>query len=124
MRRTADTASERGFTLIELLVALAVFSLAVLALLNLAGENTRTAQVVETRTLAAMVAENTAIEALIAPQPPTLGAEDGAARLGDREWAWRRTVTATEGLLRIDVQVAARGERQVAAEVTVFRGGA
>ena len=124
MRRTADTASDRGFTLIELLVALAVFSLAVLALLNLAGENTRTAQVVETRTLAAMVAENAAIEALISPQPPTLGQEDGAARLGDRDWLWRRTVTATEGLLRIDVQVAAEGERQVAAEVTVFRGGA
>ncbi|OYX92528.1 MAG: type II secretion system protein GspI, partial [Caulobacter sp. 35-67-4] len=33
--------SEAGFTLIELLVALAIFSLAVLALLNLAGENTR-----------------------------------------------------------------------------------
>jgi len=124
MRRTADSAADRGFTLIELLVALAVFSLAVLALLNLAGENTRTAQVVETRTLAAMVAENTAIEALIAPQPPTLGQEDGVAHLGDREWLWRRTVTATEGLLRIDVQVAAAGERQVAAEVTVFRGAA
>ena len=124
MRRAVDPTAERGFTLIELLVALAVFSLAVLALLNLAGENTRTAQVVETRTLAAMVAENTAIEALIAPQPPTLGQQDGAARLGDRDWLWRRTVTATEGLLRIDVQVAAVGEGQVAAEVTVFRGGA
>ena len=122
MRRAVDPTAERGFTLIELLVALAVFSLAVLALLNLAGENTRTAQVVETRTLAAMVAENTAIEALIAPQPPTLGQQDGAARLGDRDWLWRRTVTATEGLLRIDVQVAAVGEGQVAAEVTVFRG--
>ena len=54
MRPAADRAPDRGFTLIELLVALAVFSLAVLALLNLAGENTRTAQVVETRTLAAI----------------------------------------------------------------------
>ncbi len=122
MRRAVDPTAERGFTLIELLVALAVFSLAVLALLNLAGENTRTAQVVETRTLAAMVAENTAIAALLAPQPPTLGQQAGAARLGDRDWLWRRTVTATEGLLRIDVQVAAVGEGQVAAEVTVFRG--
>ena len=42
-----------GFTLIELLVALAVFSLAALALLNLSGENTRSAARVEARTLGA-----------------------------------------------------------------------
>ena len=47
-----------GFTLLETLVAMAIFSLAVMALLNLAGENTRTAAIVEERTLAGVVAEN------------------------------------------------------------------
>jgi len=50
----------RGFSLIELLVALAVFALAVLALLNLAGESTRTAVLLEERVLAGVVAENRA----------------------------------------------------------------
>src|SRR5690606_12602256 len=55
-----------GFSLIELLVALAVFSLVALALLNLAGENTRTAVVIEERVLAGVVADNRAIEVMLA----------------------------------------------------------
>ena len=47
-------AERSGFTLIELLVALAVFALAALALLNLGGENTRSAARAETRTLGVM----------------------------------------------------------------------
>lgn len=117
--------AEQGFTLIELLVALAVFSLVVLALLNLAGENTRTAQLLETRTLAAMVAENAAVEALISPEPPVLGETEGQIRLGELDWIWRRTTAAADqGLLRIDIRVSALGEARTLAEVTVFRGGA
>ena len=117
--------TEQGFTLIELLVALAVFSLVVLALLNLAGENTRTAQLLEARTLAAMVAENAAIEALIAPEPPALGEAEGQVELGDQAWIWRRTTAlADQGLLRIEIRVQGGDGRQTLAEVTVFRGGA
>ena len=68
-----------GFTLIEMLVALAVFSLAAMALLNLSGENTRTAARVETRTLGGVVAENLAVEA--ATLPPI---EEGTASRPDR----------------------------------------
>lgn len=121
MRRPA----EQGFTLIELLVALAVFSLVVLALLNLAGENTRTAQLLQTRTLAAMVAENAAVEALISPEPPALGEAEGQVQLGGQDWVWRRiTAPADQGLLRIDIQVRGASEPQTVAEVSVFRGGA
>lgn len=119
-------AAEDGFTLIEMLVALAVFSLAVLALLNLAGENTRTAQVLETRTLAAMVAETVAIEAVAAPAPPPLGETEGQVEMAERSWTWRRQVRADAGagLLRIEVRVSPLGEGRTAAELTVFRGGA
>ena len=51
-----------GFTLLEMLIAVAVFALVVLALLNLVGESTRTAAVVEERVLAAIVAGNRAVE--------------------------------------------------------------
>lgn len=114
---------EQGFTLIEMLVALAVFSLAVLALLNLAGENTRSATAVQTRLFASIVADNQAIEALIAVAPPALGTTDGAVEQAGLSWRWRREVSRTSDadLLRVDVRVSAPGSTTTAAETTVFR---
>jgi len=113
-------AERGGFTLIEMLVALAVFSLAAMALLNLSGESTRSAQRVETRTLGGMVAENVAVEAAVAP---TLGEGEssGASDLGGRRWAWTRAVMATADpdLLRIEVRV--RDDEGQAADRTLFR---
>src|SRR3546814_10740875 len=66
MRRADRRAQLRGFSLIEMLVAVAVLSLVALAMLNLAGENTRTALVVEENVLAGIVADNRAVEAMLA----------------------------------------------------------
>lgn len=116
---------EQGFTLLEMLVAMAVLSLGALALLNLAGENTRTAQALETRLFASVVAENRAIEALTAPAPPAVGEERGADQAGLETWRWTRRVSRTgePGMLRLDVIVTGRDGR-TAGEVTVFRGPA
>jgi len=113
-------ASRQGFTLIELLVALAVFGLAAMALLNLSGENTRSAARVETRTLGGIVAENLAVEAATAPEIGE-GAVSGEVDLAGRRWRWTRAVVATDaaGMLRIDVNVSdAEGH---AAHRTLFR---
>lgn len=111
-----------GFSLVELLVALAVFSLAAMALLNLAAENTRTAAHVENRALAAIVAENRAVELLISPAPLEPGVDEGRQTLAGREWRWRRTVSATARpeIMRIDVEAGAEGE--AGAHISVFRG--
>lgn len=111
-----------GFTLIELLVALAVFSLGAMALLNLGGENTRAAIHAETRALGGIVAENRAIEAVIATAPPEPGIDEGRESLAGRDWTWTRTVspTARPEILRIDVAVSLEGQQ--AASLTVFRG--
>lgn len=113
-------AEKGGFTLIEMLVALAVFSLAALALLNLSAENTRSAARVETRTLGGVVAENLAVEAMIQPSIGE-GTASGQTPLAGRDWRWTRTVLSTEDpdLVRIDIKVSDR-EGQ-AAERTVFR---
>ena len=73
-RRTGE---ESGFTLIEVLVALSVFSLAVMALLNVQGQNTRTAGLVATRVVAGVVAENRAVEAVLGTTPLTMGVTEG-----------------------------------------------
>ncbi len=113
-------AERSGFTLIELLVALAVFSLAALALLNLSGENTRSAARVEARTLGGIVAENLAVEAMTAPVIGE-GTSSGRTPLAGRDWRWTRTVAATEDadLVRIDIRVAT--DEDQAADRTLFR---
>lgn len=109
-----------GFTLVELLVALAVFSLAAMALLNLAGENTRSAVRVDDRVLGGVVAENLAVEAAIAPQVPE-GETSGRMPLAGREWRWTRTVAGTDDpdILRIDIQVST--DEGQASDRTLFR---
>ena len=113
-----------GFSLIELLVAVSVFSLTVLALLNLAGENTRRAVVIEQQVLAGVVADNRAVEAMMATPAQLASAVDGGeVVLGDRTWRWTRRVAATEvdAMVRIDVAVMPAEEDRVAAEATLYR---
>ncbi|KQY96573.1 type II secretion system minor pseudopilin GspI [Brevundimonas sp. Root1423] len=109
-----------GFTLIEMLVALAVFGLAAMALVNLSGENTRSAARVETRTLGGIVAENLAVEAATMAVIGE-GTSSGQVELAGRQWNWSRAVVETDvpGMLRIDVRVNdAEGQ---AAERVLFR---
>lgn len=97
-----------GFTLIEVMVALAVFSLAALALLRLEGATLRSTGVLQSTLLAQMVARNVAIEAVTDAQPPVNGASGGVEQNGGRTWRWTRQVsdTGAADVLRVDVAVA------------------
>lgn len=112
-----------GFSLIEMLVALAVFALAVLGLLNLAGESTRTAVTIEERVLAAVVADGVAVEAAVVDVRELAAEAQGREEAGGRSWRWTRTTAATAdpGLLRVDIRVSPPDEARVAAEVSLFR---
>ena len=112
-----------GFSLIEMLVALLVFALAVLALLNLAGESTRTAVAIEERVLAAIVADGVAVEAAVVDVRELAPDAEGHEDAGGRAWRWTRSTAATAdpNLLRIDIRVSPPGESRVAAEVSLFR---
>ncbi len=76
-----------------MLVALAVFSLAALALLRLQGVTLRTAADLDRRALAGIVARNLAVETLTDPQPPAIGDSGGTIADGGRQLAWTRAVT-------------------------------
>ncbi|AOH36405.1 type II secretion system minor pseudopilin GspI [Luteimonas sp. JM171] len=123
MTRIHRPGRRAGFSLLELLVALAVFSLVVLALLNLAGESTRTAVIVEERVLAGIVAGNRAVEAAVEPLDMVAAQGQGEEQLGDRQWRWTRAVSATDDadILRIDIAVYAAGSDRIAAETVLFR---
>ena len=103
-----------GFTLIEVMVALAVFSLAALALLRLEGATIRSTDTLGRSVEAELVARNVAIEAMTDARPPTLGPATGVAVEGGRQWTWTRLVSPTGDprVLRIDVTAATpRGQQ-------------
>lgn len=108
MSKPADPAAgEAGFTLIEVLVALAIFSLAALALLRLQGAALATTARLDERALAGIVAQNLAVEAMIAVQPPGFGVTSGEESNGGRAWRWKRSVDRSPDprLQRIEIAV-------------------
>ena len=114
--------AEHGFTLIEIMVALAVFSLAALALIRLEGATIRSAAALDRTLFAGLVARNVAVEAVTDARAPTLGPAAGTEENGGKRWTWTRTVTplGDAGVLRVDVSVAdPRG--QVLGRMTMLR---
>ncbi len=113
---------EGGFTLIEIMVALAVFSLAAMALIRLEGATIRGAGILDSTLVAQMVARNVAFEAMTDARPPALGQAQGIEQNGGRAWAWTRVTKPTGDvrILRIDVAVADT-EGNVQGRLTVVR---
>ena len=107
--------AEHGFTLIEIMVALAVFSLAAMALVRLESATIRGASILDETLVAQMVARNVAIDAVTSAQPPTSGRVTGIETNGGQAWTWTRQVGALGGssVLRIDVAVADRTGTQL-----------
>ncbi|WP_404369295.1 type II secretion system minor pseudopilin GspI [Sphingomonas sp. MMS24-J45] len=116
---------EQGFTLIEMMVALAVFSLAALALIRLEGATIRGAGALDTTLMAQMVARNVAYEALTDARAPAIGIANGADVNGGRRWSWTRVTqpTGDTRILRITVSVTDASGR-TSGQLTVVRDGA
>lgn len=116
-------ASERGLTLIEVMAALAVFSVAVIAIMKAGGENARAHAAMEERLFAGIVAENQLILAMTEEGELRQGARRGDERLAGRSWRWERRVSETTDpdLRQIDVVVRKAGETQALASLTAFR---
>lgn len=121
----ADPTRHEGFTLVEVLVALAIFSLAALALLRLQGSAISTAARLDDKTLAAIVAQNQAVEAMIDALPPAFGSASGVERNGGRDWRWTRETLRTPDprLQRIEIRVAGP-DGDTAAALTLVRRAA
>ncbi len=118
-----DVASRgNGFTLVEVLVALAIFSLAALALLRLEGAALGTTARLDEKTIAAIVARNRAIDVMLAVQPPAFGQTNGTANDAGRNWRWTQIVARTPDarIARIDIRVTGN-DGDTAASLTFVR---
>lgn len=122
-RSAADR--ESGFTLIEMLVALAIFSLAALALLRLGGATATNSALIREQAMAQIVARNLAVEVLTDPAPPAFGGTAGAIDNGGRSWRWSRAVQRSPEprLQQIEIEVTS-AEGPARARLTVFRRAA
>jgi general secretion pathway protein I len=119
LRRSA----EHGFTLLEMLVALAVFSLAALALIRLQSVTVRTAADLSERTMAQVVAHNLMVELATDARPPAMGDSEGEVENGGKAWHWARHVAALDDrrLIRVDLVVEG-GVGQSPAALSFVRG--
>lgn len=96
-----------GFTLIEVVVALAIFSLAALALIRLSAFSLRTGADVISHEMAWQVARNRAVDVLSDPQSPVLGETRGNDSNGGQNFVWRQTAQQTDDsrFVRVDIVV-------------------
>jgi general secretion pathway protein I len=116
--------SPNGFTLLEIMVALAIFSLAALAMVRLQGYSVRSTADLGESGLAWQVARNVAVEILSNPAPPTLGDTSGEETNGGQIWRWSAESSKTDDarLLRIDIRVAGTGRAaRRTAQLTIAR---
>ncbi len=116
---------EHGFTLIEMLVALAIFSLAALALLRLGGATATNSASLSDQAVARMVARNVAVETLTDPLPPAFGASQGDVVNAGRRWRWTRTVSRSPEarIQQIEIAVQPEAGGPGRAGLTIFRRG-
>ena len=113
-----------GFTLLEIMVALAIFSLAALAMVRLQGYSVRSTANLGDSGMAWQVARNVAVEILSNPAPPTLGETGGEEVNGGQEWRWTATTSKTDDarLVRVDIAVAGTGNAALRkAQLTIAR---
>lgn len=113
-----------GFTLLEIMVALAIFSLAALAMVRLQGYSVRSTANLRDSSMAWQVARNVAVEILSNPAPPTLGETGGEEVNGGQNWRWTATTSKTDDarLVMVDINVAGTGNAALRkAQLTIAR---
>lgn len=113
---------DSGFTLIEMMVALAIFSLAALALLRLQGGTLKSTARLQSGIVAGIVARNLVVATVTDATAPAFGRASGTEQNAGRSWTWTRVVgrTGEARLQQVTVTVADESGRQLAT-LTAFR---
>lgn len=116
--------TRNGFTLLEIMVALAIFSIAALAMVRLQGYSVRSTANLGDSSMAWQVARNVAVDILSNPAPPTLGETRGEEINGGQNWIWTATTRSTDDRRLVTVDIAVVGSGNAAlrkARLTIAR---
>lgn len=87
--------SALGFTLLEVMLALAVFSIAGIALLSTSSNNARNIGYLESKMFANWVASNQLVAASVEVKWPPKNNLKGEVELAGRTWFWQQKVSKT-----------------------------
>ncbi|WP_019960061.1 type II secretion system minor pseudopilin GspI [Woodsholea maritima] len=107
------TPHEAGFSLIEVMVALAILSLAGVALLNAVTQSSRATGMVQRQALAALAAENLLNQAYLDhPGRGALVADGGTYDLGGETYSWSLDLlpTGQDGMRLVVLSVRGRND--------------
>ena len=85
-----------GFTLIEVMLAMAIFSIAGIALLSAADNNFKNLSHLENKVLANWVASNQLVAMTLDPTWPPKNNKKGTVEMAGQEWFWLQKVLKTE----------------------------
>ncbi len=87
--------NDAGFSIVEALVALAVFSMAGVALVQLQAHSLSTFSQVETRAIADLAVQNRLTEVVSSRTRPDVGTREEQIQFGGRDWAMSVTIAGT-----------------------------
>lgn len=85
-----------GFTLIEVMLAMAIFSIAGIALLSASDNNIRNLSHLENQILANWLASNQLVEVTLDTKWPPKNNIKGTVEMAGQEWFWLQKVIKTE----------------------------
>ncbi len=105
--QTNHKVKAKGFTLLEVMLAMAVFSIAGIALLGTAQNNISSLSHIEEQMLANWVASNQLVESHLEAKWPPKNNKKGKVELAGREWFWQQKVlkTTDESMRSVEIQV-------------------
>ncbi|UTW56525.1 type II secretion system minor pseudopilin GspI [Kordiimonas sp. SCSIO 12610] len=118
-----SASSDEGFTLVEVMVALAVFSIAVVAMITAQNENIRTITILEERAFAEIALENILVETVTSPANIPVGFTSGQVTYAERIFDWRRQVieTSSPNVHRVTISIYNQGGEQALQSFTALR---
>ncbi|MEI6893524.1 MAG: type II secretion system minor pseudopilin GspI [Colwellia sp.] len=98
---------KRGFTLIEVMLAMAIFSIAGVALLGVADNNYRHISHLEEQMFANWVAANQLVEVSLNKNWPPKNNDKGEVEMAGKTWYWQQKVikTANEKMRSVVMEV-------------------
>ena len=115
---------QSGFTLIEVIVALGIFGMAVVSLIHMQGESTKSALALRDRAIAGIVAENVLIDLYTRADELPNGGNSGQTDMAGQTWQWSSSIGETPNPLvrQLDVDVRLACAALVLSSRTGFKG--